>query len=232
MSKQVVKTQDTAESQYSKLMQLALNENADISKLEKLMEMQEKWEAKEAKKTFFAALADFQKRCPMIVKKKQGHNYKYAPLGDIQMQIGDLLSECGLSYRFEQNHDAELIEVTCVASHINGHEEKVKMVGELDASGSKNAIQARGSTVTYLQRYTLIGSFGIITADEDTDGRLADASSEYITSEQVTEIDELIKLKSANKERFLKFFKVAKIEDIRATQFTRAVRMLQQKKAS
>jgi len=87
-------------------------------------------------------------------------------------------------------------------------------------------------SVTYLQRYTLIGSFGIITADEDTDGRLADASSEYITSEQVTEIDELIKLKSANKERFLKFFKVAKIDDIRATQFTRAVRMLQQKKAS
>ncbi len=229
MSNEMQKT-ETSESQYSKLMQLALSENADIGKLEKLMEMQEKWEAKEAKKTFFIALAEFQSKCPMIVKKKKGHNFMYAPLGDIQMQIGDLLSECGLSYRFEQNHDAELIEVTCVASHNDGHIEKVKMVAELDTTGSKNTIQARGSTVTYLQRYTLIGSFGIITADEDTDGRLNDAASDYITEEQAKEIQDLISLKSADKERLLGFFKADSVEDIRSTQFVRAIRMLKQKK--
>jgi hypothetical protein len=40
-----------------------------------------------------------------------------------------------------------------------------------DQSGGKNAIQARGSTVTYLQRYTLLSAFGLVAADEDDDGR-------------------------------------------------------------
>ncbi len=39
-----------------------------------------------------------------------------------------------------------------------------------DASGSKNDIQQKGSTQTYLQRYTLIGALGLSTADEDVDG--------------------------------------------------------------
>lgn len=39
-----------------------------------------------------------------------------------------------------------------------------------DLSGNKNAIQAIGSTTTYLMRYTLIAAFGLTTADEDNDG--------------------------------------------------------------
>jgi len=218
-------------NQYSNLMKIAIESNADIDKLERLMELQERWEAKESKKAFFEGLAKFQANCPMIIKKKDGHNYKYAPLGDIQMQIGDLLSQCGLSYRFEQDHDHEVIGITCVASHTGGHTERVRMVAETDTTGSKNAVQARGSTVTYLQRYTLIGSFGIITADEDTDGRLADASMDFITEDQGSEIHELIQIKGADKARFLKFFKVGSIEDIRSSHFTRAVRMLRQKAA-
>jgi hypothetical protein len=46
------------------------------------------------------------------------------------------------------------------------------MVAAPDTSGSKNAIQAIGSTVQYLMRYTFIGAFGITTADADMDGRL------------------------------------------------------------
>ena len=159
------------ESNPSKLMEIALNANADVDKLEKLMLMQERWDANNAKKMYFEALTDFQKKAPAIKKQKQGHNYKYAPLGDIVAQIKDALHACGLSYRFEQCH-GEHIEVTCVVTHVGGHSERTSMKADADSTGSKNAIQATGSAVTYLQRYTLIGALGISTADEDMDGRL------------------------------------------------------------
>ncbi len=153
------------------LMQVAVESNADLDKLEKLMSLQERWEAGEAKKAFYSAMADFQMRCPDIKKLKKGHNYMYAPLGDIMAQIREPLFDCGLSIRFEQDHSSG-ITVTCVVTHKGGHSERTTMTGGADTSGSKNGIQAIGSTVTYLQRYTVIGALGITTADADIDSRL------------------------------------------------------------
>lgn len=165
-------TLSTAEqSQPMRLMELAITNNASVENLERLMALQERWEAGEAKKAFYAALSKFQMNCPRIEKRKQGHNYKYAPLGDIVAQIKSTLNECGLSFRFEQSH-ADGIEVTCVLTHNAGHSERTTMSVQPDTSGSKNSIQAIGSAVTYGQRYTLIGALGITTADEDIDGRL------------------------------------------------------------
>lgn len=156
----------------SELLRVAVDKDLDIAKLEKLMEMQTVWEAKEARKEFFKAMAEFQGLCPVIKKKKKGHNYKYAPICDIVSQAGKIITKCGLSYRFEQNAEQGMISITCIVSHLSGHSESVTMQGELDSSGSKNTIQSRASTVTYLTRYTFTGSFGIATADEDMDGRL------------------------------------------------------------
>lgn len=62
------------------------------------------------------------------------------------------------------------IEVTCVITHIEGHSEETTMIGPEDYSGSKNSIQSRGSSTTYLERYALIGALGLVTADADNDG--------------------------------------------------------------
>lgn len=62
------------------------------------------------------------------------------------------------------------IEVTCILTHKAGHSEETTMIGPEDHSGFKNAIQARGSSTTYLERYTLIGALGLVTADVDNDG--------------------------------------------------------------
>lgn len=167
MTKQIA----TVDNSPSKLMEIALSQNADVDKLEKLMLMQERWDANQAKKAYFEAITEFQSKCPVIKKQKAGHNYKYAPLSDIITQIKEPLKNCGLSYRFEQCH-TDLIEITCVITHVDGHSEKTTMKASADTTGSKNTIQAAGSAVTYLQRYTLIGALGISTADEDMDGRL------------------------------------------------------------
>lgn len=160
-----------SQQQPMRLIELAINANADIDKLERLMAMQQQWDERNAKREFLSAMARFQAECPEILKMKKGHNYLYAPLSDIIAQTRKLISDCGLSYRFEQDHEKGIL-VTCIVSHESGHSESNSMVAAPDTSGSKNAIQAIGSTVQYLMRYTFIGAFGITTADADMDGRL------------------------------------------------------------
>jgi hypothetical protein len=153
------------------MIEIAITSNADIDKLERLMDLQERWEAKEAKKSFNAALSRFQATCPTIICRKKGHNYKYAPMCDVVKQVSGLIADNGLSYRFEQQSVNGMICITCVVSHVGGHSERLKLEANADTSGSKNGVQAIGSTLTYLKRYSFLGSFGIATADEDIDAR-------------------------------------------------------------
>jgi len=159
-------------ARYQKLMEMALSNDVDINKMEKLMDLQERWEAKEANKAFSKALALFQSKCPTIKKSKSAHNYKYAPMEDIVSQVSGLLADCGLSYRFEQDQGNGIIGVTCVVTHLDGHQEKLRIEAEADTGPGRNKIQSIGSTITYLKRYAFQGSLGIATADEDIDGRL------------------------------------------------------------
>ena len=130
---------------------MAAESNADLDKLEKLNGITGAMGGWCSKEILLFFNGDLQRKCPDIKKLKQGHNYKYAPLGDIMAQIRNLLADCGLSIRFEQDHSSG-ISVTCVVTHKDGHSERTTMTGVADTSGSKNVIQAIGSTATYLQR--------------------------------------------------------------------------------
>lgn len=156
------------------LLEKAVGENLDLDKMEKLMTLQERWEERQARKEFLRALTDFQADCPVIEREaavKFGQTaWNYAPLATIIKTIKGKLKECGLSYRFETKETDGSIAITCILAHISGHVEKNEMTAKADTSGSKNQIQAKGSTITYLMRYTLIGSLGLSTADQDVDG--------------------------------------------------------------
>lgn len=163
----------------AQLLALAISKDLDIEKLERLMELQERWEVKQAKSAFYEATTEFQSICPEIKKTKTVNyttskgktEYKYAPLPEIIAQIKNPLKKCGLSFRWEQEDTENLIKITCIVTHISGHSESTYLSGVFDETGSKNLIQARGSTVTYLQRYTLIPALGLSSADTDDDGR-------------------------------------------------------------
>lgn len=162
----------------AELLTLAVSKDLDIDKLAKLMELQKEYNADLARKAFFAALSDFQIDCPEIRKGKEVNfgntKYSYAPLADIDRQIKRPLKDCGLSKRWEIHDTGEEIEVVCLVTHLDGHTERTAMKSKPDVSGSKNPIQARGSAIEYMKRYTLIGALGLTTADQDIDGRLPD----------------------------------------------------------
>jgi hypothetical protein len=162
------------------LMKMALQSNAGVEQLQKLLEMKYKDEERQAKKDYFRALADFQAEIGPIPKSKNVSfdkrdgtktSYNYAPLEKIDDYIKIPLKNNGLTKRFKIQNPENKIRVGCIITHINGHSEETWMEAPADTSGSKNVVQSNGSTVTYLQRYTLVGALGLTTADEDNDGR-------------------------------------------------------------
>lgn len=167
------------------LIEMAISQNADVDKLERLMDMQERWENREAEKAFNRAISEFQSICPRIVKSKQGHGYKYATLGDIQAQIKDTARKCGISWRWEtKEQTAEQLTVKCIVTHVDGHSQSTESTTFIEPPNKmQSRTQMVGVATTYAQRYSLIGALGISTADEDMDGRLP---QEFRTKEPYT----------------------------------------------
>lgn len=213
----------------AQLLQVAVEKGADIPMLEKLMDMQDRWNATQAKTAFYEAFTGFQSEVPAITKKKKGHNIKYAPLSDIVEQIKPFLVKHGLSYRFEQDH-GETIQVTCIVTHKEGHSECATMKAGADTSGSKNTVQAIASTVTYLSRYTLTSVLGITTADEDMDGRLP--PPEIITEEQAAELKAMLQETDSDVKKFCSKFGCQSVDMLPAKTYARAKAMINAKKSA
>ena len=87
----------------------------------------------------------------------------------LPQMVDPIITSHGLSYRFRTQQN-DKINVTCILSHKAGHYEETTLSGPADATGSKNAIQAIGSTLTYLQRYSLVQALGLAAANDD-DGK-------------------------------------------------------------
>lgn len=159
------------------LLQMAVQRGTSVEQLEKLMALKERWEANEARKAYFAALNEFKKNAPKITKNKDVlHNgkfmYRHATLDNASGEIGESLSKVDISHHWDTEQlDGGRIRVTCVLTHALGHSERTPLEASPDTSGSKNAIQAVGSTVTYLQRYTLLAATGMAVQDQDDDGK-------------------------------------------------------------
>jgi hypothetical protein len=163
------------------LVAMAIDKNLDVEKLQKLVEMQRDYNKDRARAAFFDALSHFQSECPVIKKTKKVYfehkdgtgktEYWYAPLDEIAKQIRDAMQSNFLTYRWEMKDEKDSLIVTCIITHNQGHCESTTMSALADPSGKKNAIQQRGSAVTYLRRYTLLNGLGITSADQDIDGR-------------------------------------------------------------
>lgn len=160
------------------LIRLAISKDLDIEKLERLIRLQRERDEDLARQEFCEALSNFQGAVSPIgredrVDAGRAGRRKYASLGTIFAAIREPLRQHGLSFRFRQQQAGDQITITCIVSHALGHAEETSLTAAPDVSGGKNAIQAIGSTVTYLQRYTLVAALGLTTCDDDDDGETA-----------------------------------------------------------
>jgi hypothetical protein len=171
---QIVKTEQQASPLMNIISAASTNGEVDADKLLKLIEASERFDANVARKAYVKAMAAFQANAPKIVKDAKGHNSGYTKLSTVISIVAPKLSEQGLSHSWVTEQDGKTIKVFCKITHEQGHSEKTYLSAEADTSGSKNSIQALGSTVTYLKRYTLEAALGLAEAEQGDDGAGSD----------------------------------------------------------
>jgi hypothetical protein len=153
------------------ILSRAVADGASLEVLEKLMGLQERWEANEARKAFEKAMAAASTEMPALVKNRAVKfgttSYKHEDLAEVVSAIAPVLGKHGLSHRFETTTEPGRITVTCIISHELGHSIRNSLSGPADNSGGKNAIQSIGSSITYLSRYALKAALGLAAAHDD-----------------------------------------------------------------
>lgn len=221
------------------MLQLAVEKGAAADQIEKLMDLHMRWEADQARKAFVAAMAAFKASAPKLTKNKHvsfpskgGHtDYDHATLDAICATLDPPLTANGFVYDWETDQaENGMVRVTCIITHGQGHEKRTTLAAMPDNSGGKNLVQAIGSTVTYLQRYTLLSGLGLATADADDDGR-AGGGAATITAEQKQQIIALMQEVGADTMKFLKYLKVETLDDLLAAHFDGTMKALEIKRS-
>lgn len=163
------------------LIQQAIHAGAPIETIRELLALKREVEAEEAKKAFNHAFTEFRSEAVRVVKNityKDGplKGKKHADLFAVVDAVTGPLSRHGLSMSWKLTKDEkDWLEVTCVLEG-HGHSRTVSMGSGPDTGPARNAIQARKSATTYLERYTAMAILGLAAEDEDDDGA---ATSEW-----------------------------------------------------
>lgn len=218
------------------MLAYAMQSGASIAELRDLYALKQEWDRDEARKAYHLALSDFKAEPLSITKDrtvtypgkdgKTGTSFRHATLGNVVATIAPALGRHRLSHSWGVKRDGERIYVTCKLTHALGHSEEITLDGALDTSGSKNNIQAVGSTITYLERYTLLAITGLATEDQDDDGRSSEAATgpSTITEEQAAKLQDALEATGRNLQKFKEWLQVESLTDLRADLFETALR--------
>lgn len=218
----------------------ALASGAAPETLEKLLALQERWEANQGRKAFDEAMAAAKAEIPVIVKNRKVDftsskgrtHYRHEDLAEIARTVNPILGKHGLSYRFRTTSAAnEPVSVTCIVSHRLGYFEENTLVGPRDDSGNKNSLQQVGSTLTYLQRMTLKAALGLAAAEDD-DARGAGQTGDDgpISEAQAATIRALCEETGTDIPKFCDLMNVEAIPNLPASQYKRVIDSLESKK--
>jgi hypothetical protein len=216
----------------AEMIRMAVSGGADLEKLEKLLALQERWEANEAKKSYHLAMSEFKENPPKIEKDKRVNfgsgkaSYSHASLANVVEKITKELSKYGLSASWKTQQNGQIV-VTCKITHVQGHSEETTLSAPSDTSGSKNAIQAIGSTITYLERYTLLAALGLATYDQDDDARAIEVDP--IDEKQISAIRDYMMTVNADEGKFLAYLGVESLEKLPKAHYQKAIRALKTK---
>lgn len=220
-------------SPVDRIVQL-LKGGASPDSLDKMLDVQMKWDANEARKAYHVAMAEFKADPPEIVKDKsvdyatsKGRTaYKHASLYNASKLINEALSKHGLSASWQTAQNGA-ISVTCKITHVLGHSESTTLTADSDVTGSKNAIQALGSTITYLERYTLLALTGLATTEDD-DGQ-ASENVKYIDEKQMSTVVDWISKIEANVDKFCDYMEIASLDKMPQAKYQQAIEALKER---
>jgi len=233
MSNELTVKEQESSAMISIIERAAMNPEVDMDKMERLLEMQERIVKRNAEMAFNAALAEMQSEMPLITKdaeiKVNGQvRSKYASFENINETVKPILQKYGFAVSF-RTETSDSIKVTGILVHKDGHREQTDMVLPVDASGSKNAVQAIGSSVAYGKRYVLCALLNISTGDDDD----ARGTVAKLSDEQIANIEALIEETEADRKAFIRYISGGmwdRLENTPASQYNKAISALEAKR--
>lgn len=241
----VIKNNNSEETSIQKsptiesIIMAAVEKDANIETLERLMALKERYEKKQAEIAFNEAFVAFKGICPKIYKTKTGATeknnpdnvyWKYAPLDIIEDQVKKPLSECGLSYDwnsevvYEEKTKSRIRKTHCTLTHILGHSRTRTFESGIDSGTSAmNSIQKEGSTISYGERYSLLMVLGLAVKDEDDDG--VRGAEVELTDEQLKELS-IVESNKKLKTKLLKAYNIKDVEYLPADKFEECIKRI------
>lgn len=160
------------------LVQHAIHQglSLDPATMEKLMDLQERYETRQAEKAFADAMVRLKADLPAVIAHDGEVDYKnnsgvrthftHATLAGVMRAIAPHLTAHGFSLSYPSQSTKNGVEVFCEITHCDGHSKRFgPATGQPDTSGGKNAIQGIASTMTYLRRHLTLLALGLATDD-------------------------------------------------------------------
>lgn len=206
----------------------------DVTKMSALLDLQERYLAKEAEKAFSAALVAMQSEVPRIrtdasIKNRANEvQSRYATYEGIDTAVRPIMQRHGFAVTFDSPELANgMLRATGTLHHIGGHSKVFTVHLPIDASGSKNGTQGVGSTKTYAKRYLLIDMLNIAIEEADDDGN--GGAAQLVTPEQAKEISDLAQQAGIEAEKILLHYKVGSFNQLTIAQYNHCLPALRKR---
>jgi hypothetical protein len=208
----------------------ARDPSMDIDKLQRLIEMRERQEAREAEQAFNAAMALAQAEMRPVAADANNPQTKskYASYFALDKVIRPIYTKHGFSLSFDEGDcpKPDHIRVLCYVAN-SGHIRVYRRDMPADGKGAKGGdvmtkTHAAGAAATYGARYLLKGIFNIAIGESDDDGNSA---SDAVSPEQAKALRNLVdEIDVVGTEaRLLKWARAETIESIAASKYSAAV---------
>ncbi len=128
-------------------------------------------------KNLYKALLQVQSQVETLPKTKQAHGYRFTPLDVILDYLRPKLKEAGLVVlqTVEDVDGAVAVKTTVIHAESGEKMEALAVAPKERGNIRMSPVQAMGSDITYLRRYSISPIFGI-ASDEDVDGDYLDKS--------------------------------------------------------
>lgn len=183
------------------IQRAAADPAVDVDKMERLMQMHERFVDRSASAAFNAAMVRAQRRIGPVYRSSFNTQTSsgYAKLEDIDKKISPEYTDEGFSLSFgtEDSPLAGHLRVVCDVMHEQGHTKRYHMDLPLDAAGiagkvNKTGVHAHGSTNSYARRYLTMNIFNVVLTNEDNDGNNQPVNEPSITDLQIKQLEALI----------------------------------------
>jgi hypothetical protein len=221
-------------------MAMALEKNVTPEQIEKMLALQERWDANNARKAYAGDFAKAQAEIGPVVKKATNPQTKskYALLEDVIDVTQPIYTKYGFSIIFYEGETVkpEHVRINADVIHFLGHKETyyydVPMDGKgIQGNANMTKIHAKASSVAYGRRYLMYMIWNVSTHDDD--GNLGgERSVEYITETQISTITDMVNSKNIDLTKFLAYMGVEYIDKIQAKDFNKAMTSLRAAKGT